>query len=271
MRSLSLLSALVLLNGLFAQQEVSIANASALDDAPDLRAVPGLPDTLRAAGLAEQEVASAMEHGDRAHWPESLRTDSLRTALAAQVPNYTGLRVCRIMQDSLAFAVVRLSAKGNIHMPEGLRPDTDLYLVLPEQALRNIQPQPRYAAQSHGPRWDNRAKARIVKADDVYGTYDLSTDSLALAALARSGMSKPEIDAVVFRSMERNWPEGIDNFRKRLELMGEFTKYSTYLGARWADKVLLIVPVEKNQELPEAMRPYMDMYFVYNASAVKFP
>ncbi|MCC6839174.1 MAG: hypothetical protein IT230_03365 [Flavobacteriales bacterium] len=261
---------LVLVNGIIAQQEVTLTDAGALDRAPDARNVAGLLDSLRSAGLSEQEVALVLEQGDREDWPESLRTDSLRAAHAGSLANYLGYRVCQLVQDSGNAALVRIPAKSNIHMPEGLRPTADFYLVLPEQALKNAEPTRKYQALSRGPRWNNRPKARIVKADDVYGTYDLATDSVALAALARSGMSKPEIDAVVFRSTERNWPEGIDSFHKRHPLLNEFPKYSTYLGARWADKVLLIVPVEKNKDLPVAMRPYMDLYFVYNASAVKF-
>ncbi|MBP8824597.1 MAG: hypothetical protein KBH07_13225 [Flavobacteriales bacterium] len=270
MRSLSLFSCLALLNGMYAQQEVKITSARALDQAPEARNVPGLPDTLRAAGLAEQELAAVIENGDHADWPDFLRQDSLRAAHAPSVANYVGFRVCRFMQDSLAHAVVRIPAKNNIHMPEGLRPTADLYLVLPDTALALMDGRQKHPALSRGPRWDNRPKAKIIKADDVYGTYDLSADSTAMTAMSRSGMSKPEIDAVVFRSTERNWPEGIDNFHKRTPLMGEFPKYSAYLGASWADKVLLIVPVEKNKDLPVAMRPYMDLYFVYNASAVKF-
>jgi hypothetical protein len=34
--------------------------------------------------------------------------------------------------------------------------------------------------------------------------------------------------------------------------------------------VLLIIPVEKNRRMPVAMRPFVDLYFVYKASAVKY-
>ena len=32
--------------------------------------------------------------------------------------------------------------------------------------------------------------------------------------------------------------------------------------------MLLIVPVEKNKKMPALMRPYVDLYFIYSASAV---
>ncbi|MCB0811484.1 MAG: hypothetical protein KDB96_19575, partial [Flavobacteriales bacterium] len=122
---------------------------------------------------------------------------------------------------------------------------------------------------SRGPRWKTRAQVKIIKPDELYAAYNLAADSAGLSALARTGMSRAEVDAVVFRSTERNWPEGIDSFEDRYPRIGKFTKYRAYLGARWGDKVLLIIPVEKNRRMPTAMRPYVDLYFVYNASSVK--
>ena len=56
---------------------------------------------------------------------------------------------------------------------------------------------------------------------------------------------------------------------ERQKLLPKFTKYKAFLGAKWDDKVLLIIPVEKNKKQPTLMRPYVDLYFVYNASAVE--
>ena len=83
------------------------------------------------------------------------------------------------------------------------------------------------------------------------------------------GLSRSEIDAVVFRSIDRNWPDGIDTFEERQKFVSHFVKYKAYFAARWDDKVLLIIPVEKNRKQPVLMRPYVDLYFVYNASAVE--
>ena len=166
-------------------------------------------------------------------------------------------------------AMVMVPAKENIHMPQGMRPLADFYLILPERALRTVAPPKPRPTISRGPEWRRRPKVKITKPDDLYATYDLATDSAGLQALAKSGMSRAEIDAVVFRSTERNWPDGIDSFEKRYPMLAKFSKYRAYLGARWDDKVLVIVPVAKNHRMPVLMRPFVDLYFVYASSAVE--
>jgi hypothetical protein len=88
-------------------------------------------------------------------------------------------------------------------------------------------------------------------------------------ALRKRGMSQAEIDAVVFRNHERNWPDGIDSFEERYPRLTDFKKYKCFQGAKWDDKILLIVPVEKNKKMPALMRPYVDLYFIYATSAVE--
>jgi hypothetical protein len=133
-------------------------------------------------------------------------------------------------------------------MPEDLRPIADLYLVVPAQATEEVQPPMPRPTISRGPRWKNRPEVKILQPGELYATYDLATDQEALAAMAERGMSQPEIDAVIFRSHERNWPEGIDQFDERFPRLDQFKKFKTYLGAKWSDKVLLIVPRGEEQE-----------------------
>lgn len=269
MRNLLLALSFLLLPPLFAQQEVKIADAKALAEARDVRKNKAALESLRAEGLTEEEISVIEQFGDVDQWPEGIRTDTARASNAPYIINYVGFRLSSFLQDTVQMAVVMLPAKSNIHMPEGMRPLGDFYMVLPERTLKNVEEPKRRPVVSRGPQWRNRAKVKILKPDELYAAYDLAADSIALRALAKTGMSKPEIDAVIFRSTERNWPEGIDNFEKRYPLLEKFSKYRAYLGARWDDKVLLIVPVEKNRRMPVAMRPYLDLYFVYTVPAVK--
>lgn len=269
MRSLFLVLTLAALPGLFAQQEVRITDATALDGAPDVRKVKGVEEALQAAGFPKEEIRIIREYGDRSQWPEGIRSDTARAARAPYIINYVGFRLCNFMQDTVQGAVVMIPAAYNDHMPEEMRPPGDLYIALPERALANAgKPKPRPAV-SRGPRWERRPKVKIIKPDGLYGTYDLAADPAALAALEGGGLSRAEIDAVIFRSTERNWPDGIDSFEKRFPRIDRFRKYRAYLGAKWDDKVLLIVPAAKNRRMPVLMRPYMDLYFVYSATAVK--
>ena len=269
MRSLLFTLSFALLPYLFAQQEVKIADTQALAGARDVSKSKAAQESLQAEGFTEEEISVIREFGDLDQWPEGIRTDTARASNAPYVINYVGFQLSSFQQDTSRMAVVMIPARSNIHMPEGLRPLGDFYLVLPEQALKNVEAPKRRPVVSRGPQWKKRAKVKIIKPDGLYAAYDLAADTVGLRALAKTGMSMPEIEAVIFRSTERNWPEGIDNFEKRYPLLDKFSKYGAYLGARWGDKVLVIVPVEKNRRMPLAMRPYLDLYFVYTAPAVK--
>ncbi|MFT3885292.1 MAG: hypothetical protein QM724_07640 [Flavobacteriales bacterium] len=251
----------------FAQRPLHLAVPDALEQAPDVREGKGLATGLAAAGVPQQKQDKLYGYGDRALWPIGISTDSARAANASRIANYRFSKVCSYLQDSVPMAVVELALKNNIHMPEDLLPVTDLYLLLPENALAEEAAQ--RPAPSKGPRWNGLPAARITKPDEIYATYDIAADSVARAALVRYGMSDPEIDAVVYRSQERNWPEGIDTFEERCAHIKDFKKYKALVGARWDDKVLLIVPATENKKLPTRLRPYVDMYFVYAGSAIQ--
>lgn len=263
------LLSLLLLSGLLAnaQDPVRIADVAALDRAPDVRDGKGLDVGLAAAGVPQAKQDALFGYGDRALWPTGLASDSARAANTPVIRNYLGRRICTYFQDSVPMAVVELAAKENVHMPEELRPATDLYVLLPESALEQDAPQ--RPAPSKGPRWSGLPTARITKPDELYATYDLADDSAAQAAMTRYGMSGPEIKAVVYRSQQSNWPEGIDTYEERAQHLKEFKKYKALVAAQWAGKVLLIVPAEQNRQLPTRIRPCMDLYFVYAQSGVQ--
>lgn len=252
-----------------AQQQVRIMDASLLEDPVPVRKSKGAEAALQAAGFTADQQAMVLTYGDREHWPEGLRNDSTRRADTAYIKNYTCFRVATFPEDSVVKSVVMVPARDNEHMPDALRPIGDFYLLLPERALQEVSSSRPRPEISRGPRWKNLPGARILKPEDLYATYDLGHDSVGLAALAKRGMSQAEIDAVVFRSTDRNWPDGIDSFDERQKLLPKFTKYKAFLGAKWDDKVLLIVPVEKNKKMPVLMRPYVDLYFIYSAASVE--
>jgi len=102
----------------------------------------------------------------------------------------------------------------------------------------------------------------------LFASYMLADDAAGMQALTDAGLSSAEIDAVVFRSHERNWPDGIDSFNERATHIARFVKYKACVAASWDDKVVLIIPVERNRKLPRPMRPYVDIYMVYARDAV---
>ncbi len=264
----SLLFLLAFAGCLSAQQQVKITDAMALAKSPDVRKDRSALEALRTGDFSNDEIVQILQYGDRDQWPAGIRTDTARASNMPWIQNYVGFRLCAFKQDSTMMALVMVPAASNLHMPEVMRPLADFYLVVPEGALQNAEPNKARPAISRGPHWKRRPKVEITKPADLYGAYDLASDSAGMEALSKMGMSGPEIDAVVFRSTERNWPDGIDNLASREAVLKKFPKYHAFLGARWDDKVLLIVPVEKNRRMPVAMRPFVDLYFVYKASGV---
>lgn len=267
----SLLTALLpwLSLGLMAQQQVQIIAPEALIGAHAVRKDKAAQKAMEVAGFGAEETDLVLQYGDPDQWPSGIRTLDSVKANAPYVANYTGYRLCAFQGDSAMMALVMIPAKDNLHMPAGMRPLADFYLILPETALKATGRQKPRPEIGRGPLWKKHPKVKILKPDGLYATYDLASDSMGMKALADAGMSTTEMDAVVFRSVERNWPEGINNFTDRATRLERFKKYHAFLGARWDDKVLVIVPVEKNRRMPVAMRPFVDLYFVYTAASVK--
>ncbi len=270
MRHLLLLLPFVIsLQAVAQHDQVMIADHTVLNNAMPVRKSHGAEASLQAAGFTAEEQALVLQYGDQEHWPEGIRLDPMRTKNAPYIQNYVCYRVAEYPEDSIKKVILMVPAKDNIHMPESMRPLADFYLLVPERAISEVNTGRQRPTISRGPNWKNLPKAKILLPEEVYATYDLAADSLAMAAMRARGMSQAEIDAVVFRSIDRNWPDGIDTFEERQKFVADFVKYKAYFATRWDDKVLLIIPVEKNRKQPVLMRPYVDLYFVYNANAVE--
>ncbi len=270
MRVPTLFMSLLIVFGAFAQQQqVKIADAAILDNPEPVRKSRGAESALEAVGITAEQMAQVLQYGDTDHWPEGIKTDSLRLRNQPYIQNYACFRVASYPEDSVTKTIIMVPARENIHMHEAMRPLSDFYLLVPEKAIADVNTGKQRPEISRGPKWKNLAQAKIIRPEDLYATYDIGRDSIALKALTDRGLSQAEIDAVVFRSTDRNWPDGIDSFEERQKLLSKFTKYKAFLGAKWDDKVLLIIPVEKNKKQPILMRPFVDLYFVYNASAVE--
>lgn len=253
----------------FAQDAVRITDIAQLVRKPDLAQDPAVRSGLQAAGVADEKVQQALTLGKESNLPSGLKTDSALAANAAAVRNYSAHKVCTYADEAGPKVLVQVPAAENYHMPEALRSREDIYLVLPETALEMALTDAQRPKPSKGPSWRRMNEVRITTPDGVYATYDLASDSALLAELVNKGMSQPEIDAVIFRSHERNWPEGIDSFERRYPKLKDFKKYKAYQAATWDDKVLLVIPTEMNKRQNIALRPHLDIYMVYAKSAVE--
>ncbi len=245
-----------------------------ITDPAQMLAVPNLGNDaakagMQAAGLSNDVIANADRLSTPANWPKGLRTDSARAANKTALRNYNAFLLFEYPTDEGALTVVTVPATANYHMPEDLRSTEDFILVLRAGGTELVEPTATRTPASKGPSWKNMRPAKIIKPDDVFATYHLADDAEALAALEKEGMSKAEIEAVIFRSQERNWPDGIDSFNERYPRLEGFKKYKAYQAISWADKVLLVIPVEANKKAPTGLRPYLDIYMVFAATAVE--
>ncbi|MDQ3100178.1 MAG: hypothetical protein M3R08_02215, partial [Bacteroidota bacterium] len=228
---------------------VSIANA------------PHALTAMAAQGLDKAIIENASRYGDPANWPIGWRTDSARAANEHILLNAKAYNICSYELNQQPIAIVHIPAIENFHLPEQVRSSSDLYFMARAEGIGELSaPKP---VASEGPSWRSMPKARIMAPAEVYATYDLSLDADAMVVLEKRGLSRPEIDAVIFRSHERNWPDGIDAFEKRRSKLKQFKNFKAYMAAQWGDKVLVVIPAEQNKDLPRSMRPYMDIYMVY--------
>lgn len=269
MPRLRFLPLLLLSFSMQAQQAVRISDPSAIVLDPNLGNDPSAQAGMQAAGLSESVIAEAVRFSQASNWPDGLRTDSARTANHGAIANYTAFLICEYATGDGPLSIISIPTVYNYQMPEDLRTTNDLYLVVRATGLQMLISSPVKEPPSAGPSWRRLRPARILKPDAIYATFDLSDETEAMSALEKAGLSKSEIEAVVFRSHERNWPDGIDSFDERYPKLAHFKKYKAYRLARWADKVLLVIPAEANKKRPEGMRPYLDIYMVFDASAVK--
>jgi len=252
-----------------AQDDVRITDIAQMVRRPDLAQDQTIRSGMQAAGVSEDRVQQVMEFGKDSNLPAGLLTDSARAANAGAVRNYKAHKVCSYADEAGPKVLVQVPVSENYHMPEDLRSAKDLYLILPEDALETALTDAERPKPSVGPDWKVMREAKILIPDALYATYDLGNDPTALAELAEHGMSKPEIDALIFRCHESNWPEGIDSFERRYPRLKAFKKYKAFEAAHWDDKILIVIPDEVNKRQPTGMRPHMDIYMVYTKSAVE--
>jgi hypothetical protein len=252
-----------------AQAPVRIADPSALIATVDFATDVALRAGLKAAGLTDADQADVLRQNGDANWPIGLRTDSSRIANKAILPNFHAVLLCEYAAEGGVRSLVAIRAAENIHMPDELRSKQDFYLVFGPGGVQPVPEAQLRPKASKGPSWRGMRPAAIIQPDAIFATYDLGEDEEALAALEKQGMSPAEIEAVVFRSHERNWPDGIDSFDERYPRLKQFKRYKAMKAAAWGDKVLLVIPSELNRRMPVPLRPYIDIYMVYSDAAVK--
>lgn len=268
LRTLILLTFVPFTFDLCAQTEVRITNVSALNEPVNIGSDPIAKAGIQAQGIEQERMTEVINYSSPAYWPVGLRTDSARVLNAEMAKNFVAYLVCSYHTAEIPMVILRIPAVSNFHMPEDMRMGQDFYLVLTEDDIIAAPTRVSVPKPSKGPAYGRMPKAKIKKPDGVYATYDISKDSTALKELERRGLSKQEIEAVAFRSQQRNWPDGMDSFEDRFPKLAQFKKFRAFSAAKWDGKVLLIIPAEKNKKVHPTLRPYLDIYMVYEENSV---
>lgn len=106
----------------------------------------------------------------------------------------------------------------------------------------------------------------IADIGDLYASYTLTAqEEQQLAAQIRDAALMQEIK--VF-SQETNWPEAINTLNKRLAVRRMLTSYTYYKLAVVGTRTLVVVPADKNRDLPAAFIPQTNMYMFFNSRSV---
>jgi hypothetical protein len=250
------------------QQQVRLIDPSALLLNPDAANDASIRSGLQAAGVSDELQTRITSFSGQHLWPSGLATDSLRKANAGAIRNLFALHVCDFPTAEGPISVLELPMANNYHMNEELRARTDMFLFVRQSGWEVVEPEVVVEKPSKGPAWQRMKRAKILKPEEVYSTYDLAHDPDALELMERKGFSKAEVQAVVFRSHERNWPEAISQFESRYPKLPELKRYKAYAAGTWGDKVLVVIPAAENKKMREPLRPPMDIYMVFATNAV---
>lgn len=253
---------------LVGQQQVRLTDPTALLLDPDPANDAGIRSGLQAAGISDELQTRISAFSARNLWPSGLASDSARRADSGAIRNLFAWHVCDYPTAEGPVSVLEIPMANNYHMNEELRARSDLFLFVRQSGWEAVEPEVMVEKPSRGPAWQRMKRAKILKPEEVYSTYDLASDPGAMALMERKGFSKAEMEAVLFRSHERNWPEAISQFETRYPKLAELKRYKAYAAGSWGDKVLVVIPAAENRKVREPLRPPMDIYMVFASNAV---
>jgi hypothetical protein len=234
-----------------------------------LERIPQGMAALEATGMSAQERDLVLHFLGPALRPEGIATAKAREANAAYLGNYVLFRVCSFHYNAGGRVLAILPYRDNLHMPPDMRPVSDFYLLLDSMHVETTGTGRPAPALTRGPDWRELPAVRITRPTELYATYRLEHDPEAQRILEAIGLDRMQIDIVAYRSHERQWPRAIANFDDRYAMLKRFRRYRVKELARWDDKVLLVAPAQLNRRMPKALRPVVDLYFIYAQEAVE--
>ena len=257
-------------------------------------------DTTWHVYVEDYEKEDIENYSSEGSWPEKLQTLELREKYNDYFKYFNAYAIAVIKGTSSNKYIIQIPAYENEHMPEGLMPETDIYMVIGEDGIdledfydEDIDGYPDPIEEELAPAEEppvapeedpveevpapapveaivldivpgNPVKVYIVDRGEMYSSLDISSYETELKPF----LTKP-FEYVKTNCKEESWPEGINTLDERDELNAEFRLYNVKAIAKFdSNYFLLEVNPEDNKHMPAAMQPTQTMYFVIGPKGI---
>lgn len=240
--------------------------------------------------VEDYEVEDILSYSTEDNWPEKLATIDQRGKYESYFKYFHAYVVAELNESSGKKYIVELPSYENEHMPDGLRPDNNIYMVFGEAGLDledfydedidgypepieeegdeetppvapdPVEPEPAVETPSYSAviTPGKPVKCYIIDRGSMYSSMDITEYETELTPY----LTKP-FEYVKKYCKEDNWPEGINTLDERENLNKEFKKYSVKAIAKFGGfYYLLEVNPEDNAHMPADMRPDKTIYFI---------
>lgn len=225
------------------------------------------------SSTVDQILKLANEDG----WPDNINTLTKRDGKRERFTQYNTYYVADVGTDKV---LLWLPKNDNQNVDKDLRLPYDIYMVYKRTAVTLGQKTKPGAATGAG----NNTKlstgtgtqsnqggspTKITDPGQLYSTYNLESDESGVAQWLRNTYGNAAAAEIMKRAVESGWPAGINNFSDRSNYREGFRDYvAYYIADIGASKVLLWIPMNKNQHMPAACRGDNDIYMVYGRNGL---
>lgn len=227
------------------------------------------------------ETADIEQYSTEDNWPELIQTLSSREKHDSYFKYYNAYAIAKVELSSTTAYIIHIPQYENEHMPEGLAPETDIYMVMGEAGLDLDRGYDEYEDGTPDPLEEEKEevsgedgifneevtcgtplKCYIKDRGELYSTMSIDeyTDQISPCV--------EDIDYVLEHCNEDGWPEAIQTLQSRNQLSELFKDYDVTAVAKFSDYYLLEVTPEDNAHMPAGMRPTETIYFIIGGAGL---
>lgn len=108
---------------------------------------------------------------------------------------------------------------------------------------------------------------KITDPGEIFSTYMISEEEIKF--LKEEGFSQAEIDTIQKYGTEKQWPAGMNNLTSRFANPDKIKSYHAYKLTKFNDKIIIVIPSQRNTVEEEEWAPVHDIYIVIGVGGVK--